>query len=206
MVGKSFTYVFLLLLISLSLWGCPKRPPEVIRPEKPFENPIVKILEALSPAESLQSRASIRIVTVRDGQEMNFLLNGFVLYQRPDKLRILGYSPFPIAGSLFDAVYVNGEFYVLITPRKRAYVGEVSEFEGVIEKAGPIEVSVEKPEGSEVPNRIRINVIEKETQINLKLRDTSINSSLPADAFQWNVPEGVEVSPLTQLLRGKKLR
>jgi hypothetical protein len=206
MVRKSFTYVFLLLLISLSLWGCPKRPPEVIRPEKPFENPIVKILDALSPAESLQSRASIRIETVRNGEKMNFLLNGFLLYQRPDKLRILGYSPFPIAASLFDALYIEGEFYVLIPPQKRAYVGEVSEFEGVIEKAGPIVVSVEKPEGSEVPNRIRINVIEKETQIDLKLRDMSINSSLPADTFQWNVPEGVEVSPLAQLLRGKKLR
>jgi len=206
MVRKSFTYVFLLLLISLSLWGCPKRPPEVIHPEKPFENPIVKILDALSPAESLQSRASIRIETVRNGEKMNFLLNGFLLYQRPDKLRILGYSPFPLAASLFDALYIEGEFYVLITPQKRAYVGEVSEFEGVIEKAGPIEVSVEKPEGSEVPNRIRINVIEKETQIDLKLRDMSINSSLPADTFQWNVPEGVEVSPLAQLLRGKKLR
>jgi len=206
MVRKFFAYVFLLLSISLSLWGCPKRPPEVIRPEKPFENPVVKILDALSPAESLQSRASIRIETVRNGEKMNFLLTGFLLYQRPDKLRILGYSPFPIAASLFDALYVKGEFYVLITPQKRAYVGEVSEFEGMIEKAGPIEVSIEKPEGSEVPNRIRINVIEKETQIDLKLRDMSINSSLPADTFQWNVPEGVEVSPLAQLLRGKKLR
>ena len=206
MVRKSFAYVFLLLLISLSLWGCPKRPPEVIRPEKPFENPIVKILEALSPAESLQSRASIRIETVRSGEKMNFLLNGFFLYQRPDKLRILGYSPFPIAASLFDALYIKGEFYVLITPQKRAYAGEVSEFEGVIEKAGPIVVSVERPEGSEVPNRIQIHFVEKETRIDLKLKDMSINSSLPADAFQWNVPEGVEVSPLTQLLRGKKLR
>jgi hypothetical protein len=188
------------------LWGCPKRPPEIIRPEKPFENPIIKILEALSPAESLQSRASIRIVTVRDGQEMNFLLNGFVLYQRPDKLRILGYSPFPVAASLFDALYRKGEFYVLITPQKRAYAGEVSEFEGVIEKAGPIVVSVERPEGSEVPNRIQIHFVEKETRIDLKLKDISINSSLPADSFEWSVPEGVDVRPLAQLLRGKKLR
>jgi outer membrane lipoprotein-sorting protein len=206
MVRKSFTYVFLLLLISLSLWGCPKRPPEVIRPEKPFENPIVKILEALSPAESLQSRASIRIETVRNGQEMNFFLNGFVLYERPDKLRVLGFSPFPIAASLFDALYLSGEFYVLIPPQKRAYAGEVSEFEGVIEKAGPIVVSVERPEGSEVPNRIQIHSVEKETRIDLKLKDISINSSLPADAFQWSVPEGVEVLPLAQLLKGKKLR
>ncbi len=206
MVRKSFASVFLLLLISLSLWGCPKRPPEVIRPEKPFENPIVKILDALSPAESLQSRASIRIETVRDGQEMNFLLNGFVLYQRPDKLRILGYSPFPLAASLFDALYIKGEFYVLITPQKRAYTGEVSEFEGVIEKAGPIVVSVGRPEGSEVPNRIQIHFVEKETRIDLKLKDISINSSLPADSFDWSVPEGVDVRPLAQLLRGKKLR
>jgi hypothetical protein len=206
MVRKFFPYLVLLLFLSLSLWGCPKRPPEIIRPEKPFENPIVKILEAFSPAESLQSRASIRIETVRNGEKMNFLLGGFVLYQRPDKLRVLGYSPFPVAASLFDALYVNGAFYVLIPPQRRAYEGEISEFEGVIEKAGPIEVSVEKPEGSEVPNRIQIHSVEKETRIDLKLKDISINSSLPADTFQWNVPDGVEVRPLAQLLKGKKLR
>jgi hypothetical protein len=107
---------------------------------------------------------------------------------------------------LFDALYRKGEFYVLITPQKRAYAGEVSEFEGVIEKAGPIVVSVERPEGSEVPNRIQIHFVEKETRIDLKLKDISINSSLPADSFEWSVPEGVDVRPLAQLLRGKKLR
>ena len=34
----------------------------------------------------------------------------------------------------------------------------------------------------------------------------SINSSLPEDAFQWAVPEGVEVRPLANLLKGKKSR
>jgi outer membrane lipoprotein-sorting protein len=204
MVRKSFAYVFLLLLISLSLWGCPKRPPEIIHPEKPFENPIVKILEAFSPAESLQSRVSIRIDVVRNGEEMNFLLNGFILYQKPDQLRILGYHP--LGMGLFDALYRNGEFLVLIIPQKKAYVGEVSQFEGLIERAGPIEVSVEKPEGSEIPNRIRINVTEKETRIDLRLKEISVNSSLPADSFEWSVPEGVDVRPLAQLLRGKKLK
>jgi hypothetical protein len=107
---------------------------------------------------------------------------------------------------LFDALYRNGEFLVLIIPQKKAYVGEVSQFEGLIERAGPIEVSVEKPEGSEIPNRIRINVTEKETRIDLRLKEISVNSSLPADSFEWSVPEGVDVRPLAQLLRGKKLK
>jgi len=204
MVRKSFISVLLVLLISLFLWGCPKRPPE-IRPEKPpIVNPIVKILEAFSPAESLQSRASIRIDVVRNGEEMNFLLNGFVLYQKPDQLRILGYHP--LGMGLFDALYRNGEFFLLVIPQKRAYTGEVSQFEGLFEKAGPVEVYSEKPEGSQVPTRIRIHVVEKETRIELRLKEISINSSLPEGTFQWSVPEGVEVKPLTQLLKKKRLR
>jgi outer membrane lipoprotein-sorting protein len=49
-------------------------------------------------------------------------------------------------------------------------------------------------------------VIEKETRIDIRLKDPSINSSLPEDSFRWVVPEGVEVKPLAQLLKEKKLR
>jgi len=135
---------------------------------------------------------------------MNFLLNGFLLYQRPDQLRLLGYHPFGMG--LFDALYRNGEFFLLVIPQKRAYTGEVSQFEDLVERAGPVEISYEKPEGSEVPNRIRIHVVERETRIDLRLKEISINSSLPEDTFQWNVPEGVEVVPLAQLLKRKRLR
>ena len=201
---RSYWILISLLFMGLFISGCPKRIPEPI-PEKPFfGNPIVKILDAFSPAESLQSRVSIRIETVRNGEEMNFLLNGFLLYQKPDQLRILGYHP--LGMGLFDALYRNGEFFLLIIPQKRAYTGEVSQFEDLIEKAGPIEVYSEKPQGSEIPNRIRIHVVEKETRIDLRLKEITINASLPADTFQWSVPEGVEVKPLAQLLKGKRLR
>jgi len=201
---RSYWILISLLFMGLFISGCPKRIPEPI-PEKPFfGNPIVKILDAFSPAESLQSRASIRIETVRNGEEMNFLLNGFLLYQKPDQLRILGYHP--LGMGLFDALYRNGEFFLLIIPQKRAYTGEVSQFEDLIEKAGPIEVYSEKPQGSEIPNRIRIHVVEKETRIDLRLKEITINASLPADTFQWSVPEGVEVKPLAQLLKRKRLR
>jgi len=204
-MGKRSCWILIsLLLMGLFISGCPKRIPEPI-PEKPsFENPIVKILDAFSPAESLQSRASIRIETVRNGEEMNFLLNGFLLYQKPNQLRILGYHP--LGMGLFDAIYRDGEFFLLIPFQKRAYTGEVSEFEDLIEKTGPIEVTSEKPEGSEIPNRIRIHVVEKETRIELRLKEISINSSLPEDSFQWSVPEGVEVKPLAELLKRKRLR
>jgi outer membrane lipoprotein-sorting protein len=49
-------------------------------------------------------------------------------------------------------------------------------------------------------------VVEKETRIDLRLKEITINASLPADTFQWNVPEGVEVKPLAQLLKRKRLR
>jgi outer membrane lipoprotein-sorting protein len=37
------------------------------------------------------------------------------------------------------------------------------------------------------------------------LKEISINQSLPKDAFQWVAPEGVEIKPLAQFLKGKKL-
>jgi len=190
--------------LGLLLTGCPKRIPEPVIEKPPFENPVLKLLEVFSPAESLQAKASIRIETMRMGEEMYFLLNGYVLYQKPDKLRILGYHP--LGMGLFDALYQNGEFFLLIPIQKRAYTGEVSQFEDLIEKAGAIQVSSEKSEGSDIPNRIRIDVVEKETHIELRLKEISINSSLPEDAFQWEVPVGVEVRPLASLLKGKKAR
>jgi outer membrane lipoprotein-sorting protein len=48
--------------------------------------------------------------------------------------------------------------------------------------------------------------VEKKTTINLRLKEISVNSSLPADMFEWNVPKGVEVKPLAQLLKRERLR
>jgi outer membrane lipoprotein-sorting protein len=204
MIRRPFFITLSLLLLGLFLSGCPKKIPEPIPEKPPFENPVVKLLEAFSSVESLQARASIRIDTVRMGEEMSFLLNGFLLYQKPDRLRLLGYHP--LGMGLFDALYRNGEFFLLIPLQKRAYTGEVSQFEDLIEKAGEIKISSEKSEGSEVPNRIRIEVVEKETRIELRLKEISVNSSLPEDSFQWVIPEGVEVKPLARLLKGKKPR
>jgi outer membrane lipoprotein-sorting protein len=204
MIRKHRCLIIGFFLLGFILSGCPKKIPEPVIEKPPFENPVVKLLEAFSSAESLQAKASIRIETMRMGEGMNFLLNGYVLYQKPDKLRILGYHP--LGMGLFDALYLNGEFFLLIPIQKRAYTGEVSQFEDLIEKAGAIQISSEKSEGSDIPSRIRIDVVEKETRIELRLKEISINSSLPEDAFQWAVPEGVEVRPLTGLLKGKKSR
>lgn len=204
MIQKYHFYVPCLVLISLFLWGCPKKV-AIIPPEKPpYENPIIKLLEAFSSTESLQARASIRIDTVRSGEEMNFLLNGFLLYQKPDKLRLLGYHP--LGMGLFDALYRDGEFFLLIPFQKRAYTGEVSQLEDLIEKTGEIRVSSEKDEGSDVPSRIRIEAVEKETRIELRLKGILVNPILSEDSFQWTVPEGVEVRSIDKLLKGKKPR
>jgi outer membrane lipoprotein-sorting protein len=201
MIRRPFIHFFVILILAFVLWGCPKK---VVVTPPTIENPIVKVLENFSPFESLQARTSMRIDTVKDGEEMNFLLNGFLLYQKPNQLRLLGYHP--LGMGLFDALYRDGEFFLLIPLQKRAYTGEVSEFEDLIEKAGPIEIQSERPEGSEIPSRIRIHMIEKETRIDIRLKDPSVNSSLPEDTFRWVVPEGVEVRPLDQLLRKKRLR
>ncbi|MGQ9647287.1 MAG: LolA family protein [Thermodesulfobacteriota bacterium] len=201
MIRKPFLQFFLILILALVLWGCPKK---VIVTPPTVENPIVRVLENFSPFESLQARTSIRIDTVRNGEEMNFLLNGYLLYQKPNLLRLLGYHP--LGMGLFDAIYRDGEFFLLIPFQKTVYTGAVSEFEDLIERAGPIEIQSERLEGSEIPRRIRIHVIEKETRIEIRLRDPSLNASLPEDTFRWSVPEGVEVRSLDHLLRKKRLR
>jgi hypothetical protein len=205
MIRRPSICFFVVLLMALVLWGCPKRPPEVRPLERiPGDHPIAKIFNALSAAESLQSRTSIRIDTVRNGEEMKFLLNGYLLYQKPDQLRLLGYHP--LGAGVFDALYRGGEFFLLIPFQKKAYTGELSDFKDMIADSGPIEVYSEKPEGSEIPSRIEIQIAKKETSIDIRLKETSVNSSLPEDSFQWTVPEGVEVKPLAQVLNRKKLR
>ena len=200
---KRWFIIPVLFLLMFLLSGCPKkfvRIPPIEAP--PAKDPVAKLLETFSSAESLQAKASIRLDTVRKGEELKFLLNGVVLYERPDKLRILGYHP--LGMGVFDAFYRGGTFFLLSPLQNRAYTGEVSEFEDLVAKAN-IKISTEKPEGSEVPNRIRIEMPEKEIRLDVKLKEISINQPLPKDAFQWVAPEGVEIRPLAQFLKGKKL-
>jgi len=203
MVRKSWFVILSLLLLVLLLSGCPKkvaRIPSIEAP--PVKDPMAKLLEAFSSAETLQAKASIRLDTVRKGDELKFLLNGVVLYEKPDRLRILGYHPFGMG--VFDALYRGGEFVLFSPLQNRAYTGEISEFGDLIAKAN-VRISAEKPEGSDVPDRIRIEMPEKETRLDVKLKEISINQPLPKDAFQWVPPEGVEIKSLAQFLKGKKL-
>ncbi len=202
MVRKPWFAILSLFLTVFLLSGCPKkmaRIPSIEAP--PVRDPVTRLLEAFSSAETLQAKASIRLDTVRKGEELKFLLNGIVLYERPDKLRILGYHPFGMG--VFDALYRGGEFVLFSPLQNRAYTGEISEFGDLIAKAN-VRISTEKPEGSDVPDRIRIEMPEKETRLDVKLKEITINQSLSKDAFQWVPPEGVDIRPLAQFLRGKK--
>jgi outer membrane lipoprotein-sorting protein len=204
MVQKRYIYILFLILLSFLLWGCPKKV-QMVPPEKvPSENPIAKLLEVFSSFDSLQAKASIRIDTVRDGEEMNFLLNGFLIYRKPGQFRLLGYHP--LGMGLFDALYRNGEFFLLIPTQRKAYTGELFQFEDVMAKAGEIRIASGKEEGSDIPGRIRIELVEKQIRIELRLRGVTVNPPLPEESFQWNVPEGVEVWPIDRLLKGKKRR
>ena len=188
-------------LLSLLLFGCPKKVviiPPIQTP--PVKNPVNTLLEAFSDAENFQSKASIRIEALRNGQRVNFLLNGTVLYEKPDKLRILGYHP--LGMGVFDALYRGGEFFLLSPVEKKAYTGEILDFEDLIEKVG-VRISTEKTPGIMVPTLIRIGVEEPETRVDLRLKEIEVNSSLPDDTFRWSVPEGVDVIPLAQLLKKK---
>ncbi len=203
MIRRPWFLIPSLLLILLFLSGCPKKLAKIPSFEAPrAKDPVAELLEAFSSAESLQAKASIRLDTVRKGEELKFLLNGIVFYEKPDKLRILGYHPFGMG--VFDVLYRGGEFLLFSPLQNRAYTGEISEFGDLISKAN-IKISAEKPEGSNVPDRIRIEMPEKETRLDLKLKEISLNQPLPEDAFQWVAPEGVEVRPLAQFIKGKKL-
>lgn len=192
-----------LIILSVFLSGCPKKLAKIPSFEAPsVKDPVAKLLESFSSVESLQAKASIRLDTVRKGEELKFLLNGVVLYEKPDKLRILGYHPFGMG--VFDVLYRGGEFLLFSPLQNRAYTGEISEFADLISKAN-IKISAEKSEGSDVPDRIRIEMPEKETRLDLKLKEISVNQPLPEDAFQWIVPEGADVRPLAQFIKGKKL-
>jgi len=203
MVQKSTLFV-LLFLLTLFLAGCPKKPPAPLFPVErpPFVNPIDRVLEILSFAETLQTKASIRIDMVKGGEKQFYLLNGFVLYQNPDKLRILGYHP--LGMGLFDALYRRGEFSLLIPLQKMAFSGEVSQFEDAMKKVGEIRVSFWKDEMRDIPNRVRITIVDKEIEIDLRLKEIQVNQELPEDAFRWSLPEGVEERDLSALLRGIK--
>ena len=200
---KPSVFLIVLLIWGLVLTGCPKKiPGPVVVNQLPPQNPVAQLLNAFSAAESLQAKASIRVEMVKDGEKMNFPLNGFVIYQKPDKLRLLGYHP--LGMGLFDALYRSGEFFLLSPLEKKAYTGEILEFEELIEKAG-VQISTETPEGSDLPNRITIEVIEKETRVDVRLKDMVVNDPLPEDSFDWTVPEGVDVRPLEQLWKRRKL-
>jgi outer membrane lipoprotein-sorting protein len=203
MIRRPWFLIPSLFLILLFLSGCPKKLVKIPSFEAPpAKDPVAELLEAFSSAESLEAKASIRLDTVRKGEELKFLLNGIVFYEKPDKLRILGYHPFGMG--VFDALYRGGEFLLFSPLQNRAYTGEVSEFGDLIAKAN-IKISVERPEGSDLPDRIRIEMPEKETRVDVKLKEMSVNQPLPEDAFQWTAPEGVEVMSLAQFIKGKKL-
>src|SRR4030066_2033038 len=186
MIRKPWFVILILFLMLFFLSGCPKKvvkiPPIEVPPVK---DPMAKLLEAFSSVDSVQAKASIRLDTVRKGEELKFLLNGIVLYEKPDKLRILGYHQFGMG--VFDALYRGGEFFLFSPLQNRAYTGEISEFGDLIAKAN-IRISTEKPEGSQVPDRIRIEMPGKETRLDVRLKEISVNQSLPRDTFKWVAP------------------
>ena len=201
MVRKPWFVILILFLLVLLLTGCPKKVPIPSIEAPPVMDPMAKLLEAFSSAETLRAKASIRLDTVRKGEELKFLLNGIVFYERPDRLRILGYHPFGMG--VFDALYRGGEFVLFSPLQNRAYTGEISEFGDLIAKAN-VKISAEKPEGKDIPDLIRIEMPEKETRLEVKLKEITINQPLPQDAFEWVPPEGVQIKPLAQFLKGKK--
>lgn len=188
------------LLGVLFLGGCPKRPPEIIQPEKPAQiNPIEKILREFSPVDSFQARTSIRVEVERGGDEVKLLLDGILLFQKPDRLRIIGYHPLGI--SVFDTLYQNNQLFIFIPIQKKAYEGSVSQFEDMIEKAGDIMITAQKEEDGDLPDQIIIEALDMGIRIWLRLKDKILNPVFHEETFKWSLPEGVEVRSIARFLR-----
>jgi outer membrane lipoprotein-sorting protein len=198
MIRKIGLLIVYLCLLSFLFSGCSKKvvkmPPLSIPPAR---NPVAILLEAFADTDHFQSKASIRIDTVNKGEKLSYLLNGYVLYEKPDKFRMMGYHP--LGMGLFDALYRGGAFFLLSPMEKKAYTGQVSEFEDVMEKLR-IQIQTEKTGGSLIPNRIQIGSEQNATRVDIRLKDISVNGSLPEDGFDWDIPEGVEVVPLVKLI------
>ncbi len=202
---RSPFYFLPIILVTIFLSGCPKKPPEILPPEKPpFVNPMEKILKEFSSVDSFQARTSIRVELERDGEERRFLLDGILLFRKPDQLRILGYHPLGI--SIFDALYQNNQLAIFIPFQKRAYEGDISHFEDLIEKAGDITVIAQREEDAEVPTQIMIEALDMGARILLRLKDISLNPIFGEETFRWSLPEGVEIRPIARLLRSKRIR
>ena len=134
MIRKPWFVILFFFLLVFFLSGCPKKFVKIPPIETPpVKDPIANLLETFSSVDSVQAKASIRLDTVRKGEELKFLLNGIVLYEKPDKLRILGYHPFGMG--VFDVLYRGGEFFLFSPLQNRAYTGEISQFGDLIAKA-----------------------------------------------------------------------
>lgn len=199
-------YSFYLLCLTITiLYGCPKSKIEIKPHDRPaFVNPFEKILMEFSKVDSFQSKTSIRIESERSGEEIKYLLDGIILFHKPDRLRILGFHPLGI--SIFDALYYEGQLLIFIPFQKKAYIGEISKLDEMMEKAGEIIVTSEKVQESEIPGQINIEAKEIGIRFFIKLKDISLNPDLSEETFAWNLPEGIEIRPISRLLRGKILR
>lgn len=202
---RSYFFYLPIILTILLLFGCPKRPPDILPPEKPkFVNPIEKILREFSSVYSFQARTSIKVEIERDDEEKRFLLDGILLFRKPDQIRILGYHPLGI--SIFDALYQNNQLSIFIPFQKRAYEGEVSQFDDMVEKVGDIFITAQREEGEELPSQIKIEAMDMGFRILLILKNISLNPVFSEDTFRWSLPEGVEIRSIARLLRGKRIR
>ena len=196
----AISLLILLMLLEILLSGCAKKIVKAPLMGPPVKDPIARLLESFSAADRLQAKTSIRIDTAQKGKEISYRLSGTVLFEKPQKLRILGYYSFPLPMDLFDALYREGALYLLVPQQKKAFTGALLEFNDLLEKTD-IRISTESTDGAEVPNRIRIDLVEAETRIELRLREISMNATLPDGAFSWWVPDDVENIPLAWLLK-----
>ena len=161
------------------------RIPSVEAP--PVKDPVAQLLDAFSAVASLQAKASIRVDTVRKGQEYRFLLTESSTL----KNRI----------SFASWVITRSEWVCLIsfTGVANSSFSVPYRTEPIPERFPSLQISLrrrilrflqEKPEGSEVPNRIRIEMPEKETRLDMKLKEISVNQPLPENLFEWEAPGG----------------
>ena len=132
-----------LLLTLIGLTGCPSVPIPKQEPDTIFAPTYSQeeLLAALHAKEAaIATLKGLFQAEIRgDGIPFAQSINGTVMYQRPNSLRLRGFSRF--GGVLFDLLYKQNHFAIRVEGEEGVFTGKVSELEGAKGAYLPIQLS-----------------------------------------------------------------
>ena len=137
---KFISFYFFILTLYLLVGGCATRVPEV--PElfrDASADELVQLLEAR--ASAIQTMKGLFKVQVK-GPGLSFAkrVQGAIFFQRPQALRLQGFTPF--GGELFEFVLDDGRYRLRIPSSGQRYAGPVAELDRSQDISRPFRLSL----------------------------------------------------------------